>query len=311
MAEPRSWEQETLQKLLFETLKEQRRKRRWNIFFKLLFVFLVIFLFFLAHRSNDSTLKRAKSHVAVIQIHGVIDSEGDASAESIIEALHDAYEEKSLQAVILQINSPGGSGVQSSYIYNEVMRLRELHKKIPIYAVCEDYCASGGYYIAASTQAIYANQASLVGSIGAMINGFGVVGAMQKVGVERRLITAGNDKGFLDPFSPMKKTDEVIAQQMLNEVHQQFIQDVKTGRGNRLKVADDTFSGRAWTGIGAKPLGLIDDFGSVDSVARDVIKNTNIVHYNSANDFLAHLRGQFSSSFKQAIHSELTAGIGM
>ncbi|MBI5447438.1 MAG: S49 family peptidase [Gammaproteobacteria bacterium] len=305
MTEPTQWEKDTLQTLLFETLKEQRRKRRWGIFFKLVFFGFIAFFIFLSKHTQQTTFNRNKPHVAVINIHGIIDDNGQASANKVITALHDAYEEKNLQAVILSINSPGGSSVQSSYMYDEVMRLRTLNKKIPVYAVCEDYCASGGYYIAASAASIYANPGSLVGSIGAMINGFGAVDALHKLGIERRLITSGSDKGFLDPFSPLKKTDEAIAQTMLDEVHQQFIQDVKAGRGDRLKITDDLFSGRAWTGTGAKPLGLIDGFGSVDKVARDIIKNDNLIRYNDENNLLAQLSGQFGTSFKQAIQSEL------
>lgn len=306
MADNTAWEQETLQKLLLETLKEQRRKRRWGIFFKLAFLALIIFSFFWASHSHDSTLKRSKPHTAMINIHGIIDSEGQASADEILSVLKDVYDDGNAQAIILRINSPGGSPVQAAYIYNEILRQRALHKAIPIYAVCEDVCASAAYYIASSAQNIYANQASLVGSIGALINGFGFVDAMQKVGVQRRLITSGSDKGFLDPFSPLKKSDEVIAQTMLDEVHQQFIHDVKRGRGQRLKIDDQTFSGRAWTGIGAKAQGLIDGFGSVDDVARNVVKNSNVVCYNPDDDFLSHLTGKFGTEFRNNVLSQLS-----
>lgn len=307
MADNPSWEQETLQKLLFDTLKEQRRKRRWGIFFKLSFFALIIFAFFLTSHSGDAALKRNKPHVAVINVNGTIDSEGQASAKTIISALEEAYNEKNVQGIILDINSPGGSPVQAAYLYNAVMRLRQTHPKTPIYAVCEDVCASAAYYVAASAQSIYANEASLVGSIGALINGFGFVESMQKIGVERRLITSGDQKGFLDPFSPLKKSDELIAQTMLNEIHQQFIHDVKRGRGKRLIINADTFSGRAWTGIGAKNQGLIDGFGSVEDIARLHLKNETLLDYNPNNDFLAQLSGKFGTEFRHQILSQLRA----
>lgn len=307
MADQPNWEQATLEKLLLETLAEQRRKRRWGIFFKLIFLVFIAVGLFWSQQSSKTDLKRTRPHTAVIAIHGIIDDNSQASADAVMEALQEAFDEKNVQGIILAINSPGGSAVQASYLYNEVLRLRNLHKNIPIYAVCEDFCASAAYYVASSTQAIYANPASLVGSIGVMIESFGLTEAMNKLGIQRRLIIAGDNKGFLDPFSPLKKPDLAYAQQMLDEVHAKFIQDVKQGRGNRLKINNETFSGRAWTGIGAKPLGLIDDFGSTGSVARDVIKNKNIVPYNAKNTLFEQLAGEFNSSFKHAIQSEFTS----
>ncbi|OGT15117.1 MAG: hypothetical protein A3G71_06875 [Gammaproteobacteria bacterium RIFCSPLOWO2_12_FULL_38_14] len=306
MAESKSWEQDTLQKLLFETLKEQRRKRRWNIFFKLIFFSLAAFIIF---STNSTDFILTKPHTAVIAIHGIIASGNQASADNVIAALEKAFDEKNTQGIILDINSPGGSAVQASYIYNEIVRQRALHKNIPLYATCQDACASAAYYIASGAQAIYANPASLVGSIGSLIDGFGFTGTMDKLGVQRRLITSGMNKGFLDPFSPLSKEDEAYAKHMLDEVHSLFIHDVKQGRGNRLKITDETFSGRVWTGISGKALGLIDGFGSVETVTRDILKSKNIIRYNDENDLLQQLSGRFTSSLKQSIKSELAPSI--
>lgn len=305
MAHLNDWEQKTLRDLLFETLKEQRRKRRWNIFFKFFYIILGLFFILWLASPDDSNFSLGKPHTAVIDIRGIIDDNSQASAKNVIDALKDAFKEPNAKGIILRINSPGGSPVQASYIYNEVMRQKYLHPKKPIYAVCVDLCTSAAYYIASSTDAIYANPSSLVGSIGALIDGFGFVGAEQKLGIERRLVTAGKSKGFLDPFSPLKKEDEAYAHEMLDQIHEQFIIDVKRGRGKRLKEGDDIFSGRVWTGIGAQPLGLIDGFGSTESVARDIIKAKTMVNYTVKENYFEQFANRFGAFCNQTIHDQM------
>ena len=244
-----SWERQTLEKLAFAALTEQRRARYWGIFFKLLTFAYVTFILVMAldWRGEDGITGGSK-HTALVTLEGVIEAKGDASAERITGALQSAFEDKNTQGVIMRINSPGGSPVQSGIINDEIRRLRTLFPNIPFYVVVEDICASGGYYVAAAADKIYVNKASLVGSIGVLMNGFGFTGVMDKLGVERRLITAGENKGFLDPFSPVEARQKEFAQGMINEIHQQFIAVVKQGRGKRLKDNPDTFSGLIWTG---------------------------------------------------------------
>ena len=301
------WERKTLERLLFNTLKEQRTKRRWNIFFKLLFFTLLIsFLVILWPNSNSlSNSAKAKNHIALIDIRGIINDSAPANADNIIEGLQNSFDDKNTQAVILRINSPGGSPVQAAQIYHEVRYLRTQHPKIKIYTVCDDLCASAAYYIASATDAIYASPASLVGSIGVLMDGFGFVDTMKKVGVERRLITAGTYKGFLDPFSPEKPKEKQIAERMLAGVHQQFINAVKQGRGNRLKENPDIFSGLAWSGEEALPLGLIDGFGDLTTLSRDLIKNKNIVDYTVKPGLLQQLSDRIGASFAEKISTSL------
>lgn len=303
------WERKTLEKLLFNTMKEQRAKRRWSIFFKLLFfTLLIIFLLILWPNANSlPNAAKAKSHISLIDIRGLIADSAPANADNIIEGLQNSFEDKNTQAVVLRINSPGGSPVQAAQIYREICFLRTQHPKIKIYAVCDDLCASAAYYIASATDAIYASPASLVGSIGVLMDGFGFVDTMKKVGVERRLITAGSYKGFLDPFSPEKPDEKKIAERMIEGVHQQFINAVKQGRGNRLKETPDLFSGLAWSGQEAFPLGLIDGFSDLTSLSRDVIKNKNIVDYTVKPGLLQQLSDRIGASFAEKI----SAGLGM
>ncbi len=301
------WERKTLEKLLFNTLKEQRAKRRWNIFFKLLF--FILFIGFLALLwSNSNSLPnsaKAKSHIALIDIRGIINDNAPASADNIIEGLQNSFEDKNTQAVILRINSPGGSPVQAAQVYREIRYLGHQHPKIKVYAVCDDLCASAAYYIASAADDIYASPASLVGSIGVLMDGFGFVDTMKKLGVERRLITAGSYKGFLDPFSPQKPNEKQIAEHMIEGVHQQFINAVKQGRGNRLNENPDLFSGLAWTGQEALPLGLIDGFGDLTSLSRDMLKNKNIVDYTVKPGLLQQLSDRMGASFAEKISAKL------
>ena len=278
--EEKNWERETLEKLAFAALKEQARARRWGIFFKLLtFAYVTFILLMLFEWSGESDLMTDAKHTALVELQGVIESKGDASAENITGALQSAFKDKNTQGVILRINSPGGSPVQSGIINDEVRRLRGAYPNTPLYVVVEDVCASGGYFVAVSADKIYVNKASLVGSIGVLMDGFGFTGGMEKLGVERRLLAAGENKGFMDPFSPVDPKQKDYALGMLKDIHQQFIAVVKQGRGKRLKDDPELFSGLVWTGQKAVELGLADGYGSVESVARDVIKAEMIVDY--------------------------------
>jgi protease-4 len=278
--EEENWEREALEKLAFAALKEQVRARRWGIFFKLLtFAYVTVLVFMVFDWRGEGELIGEGRHSALIGLEGVIDSDGDASSGKITAALQSAFKDRNTQGVILRINSPGGSPVQSGIIYDEVRRLRGVYPDTPLYAVVEDVCASGGYFVAAAADRIYVNKASLVGSIGVLMDGFGFTGGMEKLGVERRLLAAGENKGFMDPFSPMDPAQKDYALGMLGDIHQQFIAAVKRGRGKRLQDDPALFSGLVWTGQKAVELGLADGYGSVDSVAREVIKAEKVVDY--------------------------------
>jgi protease-4 len=274
------WEREVLEKLAFAALREQRARRRWGIFFKLAFLGLVVLGIWLAFDFGSSEIETVGRHTALIDIDGTIESgSGSGSAENVIPALDSAFSDANSVGVIMRINSPGGSPVQAGMINDEIMRLRKLYPRKPLYVVVDEMCASGGYYIAAAANKIFVNKASIVGSIGVLMDGFGFTGLMDKVGVERRLLTAGENKGFLDPFSPQSPQQKAFAQEMLNEVHQQFIDVVRKGRGDRLKETPEMFSGLFWIGSRAVQMGLADGFGTVDSVARDELKAEDIVDY--------------------------------
>lgn len=272
--------QNLLAELAFAALTEKRRTRRWGIFFKsLFFLYLVVILVMIYAPMTQDTAKTDQSHTGMVSIEGIIASGADASAENIIAGLQAAFESENTKGVILHINSPGGSPVQASEVYDEIYRLRETYPDKPIYAVAADLCASGGYYIAAATQKIYANQASIIGSIGVRADGFGFVEAMDKLGISRRLYTAGESKAFLDPFSPQQPDDIRHIQGMLNEIHQQFINAVQAGRGERLKDNPQLFSGLVWTGDTGVSLGLVDELADIRYVAEDVIGAEEIVDY--------------------------------
>jgi len=292
-----NWERETLEKLAFSALKEQRRARNWGIFFKLLtFAYLAFLIMMVFEWRGDGDLITDGKHTALVELEGVIDAKGEASAEKINNALQSAFKDKNTQGVILRINSPGGSPVQSGIINDEVGRLRGIYPNTPLYVVVEDVCASGGYFVAASADKIYVNKASLVGSIGVLMDGFGFTGGMEKLGVERRLLTAGQNKGFMDPFSPVDTKQKEYALGMLDDIHQQFIAVVKKGRGKRLKDNPDLFSGLVWTGQKAVELGLADGFGSVESVARDVIKAESIVDYTQKTNPVERIAKRFGAA---------------
>ena len=270
------WERELVTKLATAALKEQRRARLWGIFFKLLtFAYITLFLV-MAIDWKDSDIAGGKKYTAMVEVNGIIAPGTDASAEKITTALQAAFKDKSTQGVVVRINSPGGSPVQAHTIYEEMKRLRQKYPNIPLYAVVEDVCASGGYYVAVGADRIYVGQASVVGSIGVLMNGFGFTGLMDKLGVERRLVTSGENKAMLDPFSPVDPKDVEHVKTLMADIHQQFIGVVREGRGKRLKDSPEIFSGLIWTGKRSVDLGLADGFGSLEYVAREVIKAEDI-----------------------------------
>jgi len=298
-----TWERDTLNRLAFASLNEQRRTRRWGIVFKTLtFIYLffitVAFLYPGWQHGKEAGIIKTGKHTALIKLEGVISTDTDANAENIISGLQSAFEDKNTEGVIIQINSPGGSPVQAGYINDEITRLREKYEDIPIYAVVTDMCASGGYYIAVAADEIYADKASIVGSIGVLMSSFGFVDAMEKLGVERRLLTAGENKGFLDSFSPMKEKDKVHIESVLTNVHQQFIDIVKEGRGDRLQILDnpELFSGYIWSGEQAVDLGLIDGLGNSDYVAREIIEAENIVDFTPKPNYLDRFAERFGAT---------------
>jgi protease-4 len=313
MAESEGWERQTLEKLAFASLQEQRRARNWGIFFKLAgFVYLFLLFFAAMGWLERGEVPISGSHTALVELEGVIAPNGDASADRVISGLRNAFKDANTKGVILRINSPGGSPVEAGRINDEIRRLRAKYPRIPIYTVVEDICASGGYYVAVAADKIFVDKASIVGSIGVLMDGFGFTGTMEKLGIERRLVTAGTNKGFLDPFSPLNPAQEAYAKKMLEDVHQQFIQVVRQGRGTRLKETPDIFSGLVWTGAESVQLGLADGLGSVDSVARDVIKADKVV------DFTTHegLAERFAKRFGAGVASSLnplaqTGGVGL
>jgi protease-4 len=290
------WERDLIARLANAALIEQRRGRRWGIFFKLLFFVYLTFLLLALVDWQGAGVGTGKKHTAMVDLTGIIAPGADASAEKINASLQAAFKDKNTQGVILRINSPGGSPVQAQTIYDEMRRLRRKYPEIPLYVVVEDICASGGYFVAAGADKIYVSKSSIVGSIGVLMNGFGFTGLMDKLGVERRLITAGEHKGMLDPFSPLAQQDKEYAQKLINDVHQQFIAVVRQGRGKRLKETPDLFSGLFWTGDKSVELGLADGFGTLDSVARDVIKAEDIVDYTQKEGIAEKVARRFGAA---------------
>jgi protease-4 len=309
MSEPTpNWEREVLEKLAMSAIQEQRRSRHWSILFKTLgFLYLFIVLFLAAGWFGSDGVS-IKEHTALVDLQGVIASD-QASADSVISSLQGAFEDKKTRGVILRINSPGGSPVQAGQIYDEIKRLRIKHPEIPLYAVVDDICASGGYYVAAAADKIYVDKASIVGSIGVLMDGFGFTETMKKLGVERRLLTAGENKGFLDPFSPVDPKQQAFAREMLEEIHGQFIGIVREGRGKRLKETPDMFSGLVWSGEKSIQLGLADGLGNVESVARDVIKVEDIVDYTQHEGLAERLAGRLGASMAGALAPFEKAGV--
>ena len=302
-----SWERATLEKLVFATLKEQRAARRWRQFSRLVWLALLASVVWFVYKEQTGGAVQSTPHTAVIEIRGEISSGAQASADNVVSALKIAFEDKGAQAVVLLIDSPGGSPVQAGIINDEVTRLKALHKK-KVYAVVEETCASAAYYIAASADNIYVDKASLVGSIGVLMDGFGFTGLMDKLGIERRLMTAGTNKAMLDPFSPQNPEQSAYIQKMLGEIHAQFIAVVKRGRGARLKETPDMFSGLVWNGQQAVELGLADGLGSLDSVARDVVKAEEIVDYTLRENLGSRLARQFGASIGEGFYVAARAG---
>jgi protease-4 len=281
-----AWERDVLSRLAFAAVNEQKRTRRWGIFFKILtFTYLFMLFWIVQGNRGEPGVLTEGDHTALVELKGVIADDSNANADSVVSALRDAFKSKGTRGVILQINSPGGSPVQAGTINDEIHRLRKQYPQIPLYAVVTDICASGGYYVAVASDKIYADKASIVGSIGVIMSGlstFGFVDTMKKLGIERRMMAAGEDKAMLDPFSPLKKDEVKHIKTLLETIHQQFIKVVKEGRGNRLKGDDHTlFNGLYWTGQQALDLGLIDGLGNTSYVAREVIGAEKIVDYTN------------------------------
>lgn len=289
------WERATLEKLAFAALEEQKSTRRWKTFVRLSWLAFFGVLVWLALERSAPEADASVEHTAVVELKGEIADGADASAEFINAALLAAFEDEGSRAVVLLINSPGGSPVQAGMMNDEIMRLKALYKK-PVYAVVEESCASAAYYIAVSADKIYVDKASIVGSIGVLMDGFGFTGLMGKLGVERRLMTAGENKGFLDPFSPQTDTQRAFAQAMLDQIHQQFIAVVKQGRGDRLKETPDMFSGLFWSGQQAIELGLADELGSLDYVAREVVKAEEVIDYTRRDNVAERLAKKFGAA---------------
>lgn len=304
-----NWERQLLEKIALSALNEQKTKRRWGIFFKLagLVYLIAVLVLVLDLEGADKKLSDTK-HTALVNVRGTIEANGEASAEKITGALQSAFDDKGTAGVIMRINSPGGSPVQSGIVYDEIVRLRAKHPEIPLYVVVEDLCASGGYYIASAADKIYVDKASILGSIGVLMDGFGFTHAMEKLGVERRLLTAGENKGFLDPFSPQDAKQKEHAQVLLGEIHKQFIDVVRKGRGNRLKETPEMFSGLMWTGSQSIGMGLADGYGTVDSVARDVIKTDNILDYSVKENIAERVAKRLGAEVGQSLVLKLLGG---
>lgn len=307
------WEREVLEKVLLATVTEQRRARRWRIFFRLAGIGVILLVLASAFgwiRPTDPTGVAVGRHTAVVQIDGVLAAGGEVDADGVIDALRAAFKDTATAAVVLRINSPGGSPVQAGLINDEVRRLRTANPSTPVYAVVEEICASGGYYVAAAADRIYVDKASLIGSIGVLMDGFGFTEAMDKLGIERRLMTAGENKGFLDPFSPLSDAQREHARRMLGVIHAQFIDVVRAGRGDRLKDAPELFSGLVWTGTTSIELGLADELGSLRSVARDVVKAETLVDFTRRPNLAERLAKRVGMEVGQAFGRGLGVGLG-
>jgi protease IV len=303
-----TWEIKVLEKLALSSVQEQRRARRWGIFFKsLTFIYLFIFMFFGLGWFGGNEISISGKHTALVELRGVISPDSISSADNINAGLQHAFKDEKTRGVILRINSPGGSPVQAGYINDEIRRLRAEYPQIPLYVVVEDICASGGYYVAVAADKIYVDKASVVGSIGVLMNGFGFTGTMEKLGIERRLITAGKNKGFLDPFSPLNTEQEKYAKEMLRDVHEQFVQVVRQGRGERLKEAPEMFSGIVWTGQKSIELGLADAMGDAEYVAREIIKAERIVDYTAREGFAERFARRFGAVMADTLVSSVNS----
>jgi protease-4 len=298
------WERELVTKLATAALKEQRRARLWGIFFKLLTFGYVTLILLMAVDWKTADVGGRK-HTAMVEVNGLIAPGTDASAEKITTALQAAFKDKNTQGVVVRCNSPGGSPVQAQTIYDEMKRLRKKYPDVPLYAVIEDVCASGGYFVAVGADRIYVGKASIVGSIGVLMNGFGFTGLMEKLGIERRLITVGENKGMLDPFSPLEEKDKEHVRKLMGDIHEQFVGVVREGRGKRLKDAPEIFSGLIWTGQRSVDLGLADGFGSLEYVAREVVKAEEIVDFTQKEGLAEKFARRFGASVASALAESL------
>jgi len=308
---PGEWERDVLARLAFAAISEQRRARRWNALFKLGVLGYLVALLVISAPGDWLDLAPSQRHTALVDVKGVIAPETDASAERIVAGLRAAFEDEDTAGVILRINSPGGSPVQAGYINDEIRRLREKHPQIPVYAVITDVCASGGYYVAAAADRIYADKASIVGSIGVLMNGFGFVEAMDRLGVERRLFTAGRNKGLLDPFSPLREEEVSHVREMLDRIHAQFIDVVRRGRGEKLRDEQRLFSGLVWTGEQGVALGLVDELASAGFVAREVIGAEAVVDYTPRRSFLERVSREVGTTLGSVLGETLGGRIGL
>ena len=302
------WERELVNRLAFSALAEQRRTRRWGIFFKFAILAYLMALLVLYLPLGRLAPSEGEKHTALVEVSGIISDDSEASADNIVAALRAAFKDDDTAGVILRINSPGGSPVQAGYVNDEIGRLRKKHPKIPLYAVITDMCASGGYYIAAAADRIYADKASVVGSIGVLMNGFGFVGTMEKLGVERRLLTAGESKGMLDPFSPANPTEVAHIEGVLNELHGQFIEVVKRGRGDRLTGGEELFSGLVWSGERSVELGLVDALGSSSYVAREIIGVEEIRDFTPRRDLLERIADRIGMAMATGVSRSVGTG---
>jgi protease-4 len=307
---PPSWERATLERIALRALDEQRRARQWSTLVRLLWLTLFFLIVAAALGWIGGSSKepiRTGKHTALVDLRGVIGVETKASADKMIGALNAAFKDKHTKGVVLRINSPGGSPVQSGYINDEIRRLRAKYPEIPLHAVVQDLCASGGYYVAVAADRIFVDKASLVGSIGVIMGGFGFTGTMEKLGIDRRTYTAGENKDFLDPFAPENPAHKEHAKKMLGEIHEQFIKVVQDGRGKRLKESPEIFSGLVWTGQRAVELGLADGYGSLESVARDVIKAENVVDFTPDDNYLEQLSKRLGAGAAESALRALAA----
>ena len=304
-----NWEKQTIEKIAMESLIQQKSSRRWSVFFKLVsLIYLGWVLFFVLTSSNNSTIATG-DFTALITLNGEIGVDSEVSAINVKSSLKEAYENPGTKALILAINSPGGSPVQSGIINDEITRYKSLHPQIPVYAVIEDICASGGYYIAVAADKIFVDKASIVGSIGVLMNGFGFDKAIKNLGVERRLITSGENKAILDPFLPIKPKQREFMQDLLKEVHNQFIEAVKKGRGNKLALNSDIFSGLFWSGESAIKLGLADGYGDMDLVAREIIGHEKIIDFTIQSNFADRFAKKLGASISSSMGKDILKNI--
>ena len=305
------WSRDVINRLAFAAVNEQRRTRRWNIFFKVLLALYLLALLILYMPTDwDNLGKVSEKHTALVDLNGVISDSTEASADTVIKGLRNAFEDENSAGIILRANSPGGSPVQSGYIYKEIKRLRELHPDIPLYAVVTDVCASGCYYVVSAADEIYVDEASIIGSIGVRMDSFGFVDTMKKLGVERRLYTAGESKGFLDPFMPQKSADVEHVKLLLDSIHAQFISAVQQGRGDRLHDNDKLYTGLVWTGEESIPMGLADKIGSSSYVAREVIGEEEIVEFTEKPDFFKRLSDRVGVAMVKGMSELFANGVG-